>query len=186
MDHDQYFSRLNNAKNILYNEVAIAVMSFQCEKQALNMVRCTGATRWRIHKPPRNDTVLPWMGTSPNHHLTSTAGCIPARLSYLFLVEDADSSNQWLSTLIPMYATGPIFPTAAMVIAEEKHQPPMEPLHNRRNCRKPQCSVEPTYVVPICVILGAVYLLSMTPQPDSSLLYLSNKINLNSFNWFSM
>ena len=31
VDHNQYFSRLNDAKYIRYNTVAIPVMSFQCE-----------------------------------------------------------------------------------------------------------------------------------------------------------
>jgi hypothetical protein len=80
VDHDQYFSCLNDEKYIQYNAVAILVMSFQCDEQAVHMVCCTGSTRWGNHKPPRNDTVLLWMGTSLNSHFQSTAGHIPAWL----------------------------------------------------------------------------------------------------------
>jgi len=89
VDHDQYFSHLNHAKDIGYNAVAIPVTSFQCYQQAVHMVRCTGSTRWRKHKLPRNDTVLCWMGMSPDSDFMSTAGLIPALLKSLFFVEDA-------------------------------------------------------------------------------------------------
>ena len=47
IDYGQYFSHLNDAKYIQYNAVAIPVMSFQCDQQAVHIVRCTGSTRWR-------------------------------------------------------------------------------------------------------------------------------------------
>jgi len=52
VDHDQYFSCLNDAKYIWYSAVANPVRSFQYDEQAVHMVRCTGSTRWRKHKPP--------------------------------------------------------------------------------------------------------------------------------------
>ena len=52
IDHNQYFSNLNNAKYIRYNTVAIPVTSCQCDEQGVHMVRCTGSTKWRKHKPP--------------------------------------------------------------------------------------------------------------------------------------
>jgi len=70
VNHDQYFSRLNDAKYIWYKAVVIPVTSFQCDEQAVHIVRCTGSTRWRKHNPPRNDTVHLWMGTSPDSHLS--------------------------------------------------------------------------------------------------------------------
>ena len=186
VDHDQYFSRLNDAKYIRYNAVAIPVTSFQCDEQAVHMVRCTGSTRWRKHKPPRNDTVLLWMGTSPDSHFKSTAGRIPARLKCLFVVEDAESSVKGLLALVQTFATGPIRQTAGMVIVEERHQPPMQPLHDGSYRRKPLFGVGTTYIVPISAIQGAVHLLPLTPQPDSSRWYLSNTIDLNAFNLFYM
>jgi len=80
IDHDQNVSLHNHAKYIRYNAVAIPVTSFQFDEQAVHMVRCTGSTWWRKHKPPRNDTVLLGMGTSPDSHFESTAGCIPTPL----------------------------------------------------------------------------------------------------------
>ena len=62
IDHDQYLSLHNDAKYIPYNAVAIPVLSFQCDEEAVPMARCTGSTRWRKHKPPRNDKVLLWRG----------------------------------------------------------------------------------------------------------------------------
>jgi len=41
-DHDQNFSRLNDAKYILYHGVGIPVTSFQRYKQAVHMFRGTG------------------------------------------------------------------------------------------------------------------------------------------------
>jgi hypothetical protein len=89
------------------------------------MVHCTGSTRWSKHKPPRNNPVLLWMGTSPDNHFKLTAGCIPARLKCLFVIEDSESSIKGLLALVQMFATGPIHQTAGMVIVGERHQPPM-------------------------------------------------------------
>ena len=44
VDHNQYFSCLNNTKFIGYNTVEISVMSMQCDEQAVHMVRCTRST----------------------------------------------------------------------------------------------------------------------------------------------
>jgi len=49
VDYDQYFSPLNDVNHIRYNAVAVSVTSFQCDEQAVHMVRCTGSTRWRNH-----------------------------------------------------------------------------------------------------------------------------------------
>jgi hypothetical protein len=136
VDHDQYFSHLNDAKYILYNAVAIPVTSFQSDEQVVHMVFCTGSTRWRKHKPTRNDTVLLWMGTSPDSHFKLTAGCIPARLKCLFVVEDAEWSVKRLLALVQTFATGPIRQTGGMVIVEGRHQPPMQPLHDGSYSRK--------------------------------------------------
>jgi len=182
MDHDQYLSHLNDAQYIRYNAVAIPVMSFQCDVQAVHMVCCTGSRRWRKHKPPRNDTVLLWMGTSPDNHFKSTAGCIPARLKCLFVVEDAESSATPLLTLVQTFATRPICQTAGMVIVKERHQPPMQPLHDGSYRCKPLFGIGTTYIVPISVIRGTVHLLPLMPQPDSLWWYLSNTIELNAFN----
>jgi len=62
VDHDQCFSRLNDAKLICCNSEAVPVTSCQCTEQAVHSVRCTGSIRSRKHQPPRNDTVLLWMG----------------------------------------------------------------------------------------------------------------------------
>jgi len=91
------------------------------------MVHCTGSTRGRKRKPPRHDTVLLCMGTSPDTHFKSTARHIPAHLKCLFIIEDAESSVEGLLALVQTFATGPIHQTAGMVIVEERHQPPMQP-----------------------------------------------------------
>jgi len=184
VDHNQYFSRLNKAKYIQNNTVAIPLMFFRCDKQAVHMVRCTGSTRWRKHKPPTNDTGLLWMGTSQDSHFKSTAGHIHARLKFLFVIEDAESSFKGLLTLIQTFATGLIRQTAGMVILEERHQPPMQPLHDGSYRHKHPFGVGKTYIVPVSTIRGAVHLVPLTPQPDSSRWYSSNTINLNAFNLF--
>jgi len=186
VDHDQHFSRLSDAKYLRYKAVAIPVTSFQCDEQGVHMVCCTGSTRWRKHKPPRNDTVLLWMGTSPDSHFKSTAGVIPVRLKCLFIFEDAESSLKGLLALVQTLATGPICQTTGMVIVEERHPPPMQHLHDGSYCLKPLFGVGTTYIVPISAIQGAVHILPLLPQPDSSLWYLSNTIDLNAFNLFYM
>jgi hypothetical protein len=45
VNHNQYFDCPNNAKYIRYNAVANLMTSFQCGKQAVHMVCCTGSTR---------------------------------------------------------------------------------------------------------------------------------------------
>jgi hypothetical protein len=108
VDHDPNISRLKDSKNIPYNGVAILVTSFHSDKQAVHMVRCTGSTWWRKYKPPRNDTLVLWMGTSPDNHFKWTAGPIPVRLKCFRIVEDAESSVIELLALFQTYATGPI------------------------------------------------------------------------------
>jgi len=186
VDHDQYFSRLNDAKFILYNAVVIPVTSFQCHEQAFPMVCCTGSIRWRKRKPPRNDTVLLWIGMSQDSHLISTAGGIPARLKWPFVVEDVESRVKVLLALVQPVATGPIRQTASIVIVEERHQPLMQLLYDGSySCKPPFCDGT-TYIVLISTIQGAVHLLLPTPQPDNWWWYLSNTIDLNAFNLFYM
>jgi hypothetical protein len=72
--HDQYFCSLHDAKYICYIKVPILALSYQCNEQAVHLVRCTGFTRWKKCKSPRNHTVLLWMGTSLNSQFKSTAG----------------------------------------------------------------------------------------------------------------
>jgi hypothetical protein len=150
------------------------------------MVRCTGSKRWRKHKPPRNDTVHLWMGTSLDSHFKSTAGRIPTWLKCLFIVKDARSKVKWLLALVRMFATGLRRQTAGMEIVEERYQPRMQPLHDGSYRRKQLFGTRTTYIVPICAIQGAVHLLPQTPQPDSSRWYMSNTIDLNVFNLFYM
>jgi len=186
IDHDQYFSHLNHPKYILYNAVAISGMSSQCDEQAVHVVPCTGSTRWRKHKPPRNDPVLLWMGMSPDTHLEWTAGHIPTSLRCLFVVEDTESSIKGLLALVQTIATALIHQTAGMVIVKGRHQPLMQPLHNGSYSRKPLFGVRTTYIVPISAIQRAVHLLPLMPQPDSSRWYLSNMIDLNASNLIYM
>jgi len=186
INYDLYFSRLNDAKCMQYNIVAILVMSFHCDEQAVHFVCCTGSTRWRKHKPPRNDTVLLWMGTSRDCHFKSTAGGIPARLKCLFVVEDGKSSVEGLLALVQTFAPRPIRQMAGMVIVKERHQPPMQPLHDGSYRHKPLISVGTTHIVPSSAIHGAVHLLPLTLLPDSSRWYLSNTIDMNAFNLFYM
>jgi hypothetical protein len=44
------------------------------------MAHCTWSARWRHPKPPENDTVLPWMGTSLDPHMILNTAYIPACL----------------------------------------------------------------------------------------------------------
>jgi len=154
VDQDQYFSTLNDAKYILYSTVAIPVTSCQCDKQAVPMVHCSGSRRWRKHKPPRNDTVLLWMGTSPDSQFKSTAGLIPAQLKCHFIIEDAASSIQLFLALGQTLATGLILQTASMMIIDERHQSRMQPLHNGGNFCTPHFSVQSSHIVRIHAFQG--------------------------------
>ena len=62
----------------------------------------------------------------------------------------------------------------------------MQLLHDGSDCCNPHFGVGTTYIVPISAIQGAVHVLPLTPQPDSSLWYLSNTIDFNAFNLFYM
>jgi hypothetical protein len=150
------------------------------------MVRCTGSTWWRNRKPPRNDTMLLWLGTSPDSHFKSTARRIPARSKCLFVVEDAKSIVKGRLALVQTFPTGPIRQTAGMVIVEEMHQPLMQPLHDGSYLHKPLIGIGTTYMVPIWAIPATVHLLLLTLQPDSSRWYLTEKIDLNALNMFDM
>jgi hypothetical protein len=161
-------------------------MSFQCDEHAVHMVHCTGSTRWRKHKWPRNDKVNLWMWTCPDSHFMSTAGCVHTWLNCLFVIKHAEWSNNGLHALVQTLSTGPIPQTAGMLIVEERHQPAMQPLHNWRYRRKPLFGIGPTYIVPISAIQGAVHHLLLTPQSDSTQGYLSNTIDLNDFILFYM
>jgi len=108
VNDDQYFSRLKDGKYIQYDAVEIPVTTLSFDEPAVHMVCCTGSTTWRKHKPPRNDTVLLRMGTSPESHIKLAAGHIPAQLKCLFVMEDAESSVEGLLALVQTFATGPI------------------------------------------------------------------------------
>jgi len=186
VDHNHYFSHLNNAIYICYNTAAIPVTSFQCDEQAVHMVRSTGFTMWRKHKPRRNNTVFLWIETSPDSHCMSSAGRIPAWLKGLFVVDDTESTVEGFLALVQTFATGTIHQIAGMVIVVERHQPPMQPMHDGSYCDKPLFGVRTTSIVRISTIQEVVHLLPLRLQPDSSRWYLSNTINLNAFNLFYM
>jgi len=59
-------------------------------------------------------------------------------------------------------------------------------LHDRCYCITPHFLVRTTYIVRICTIPGAVHLVPVTPQPDSSWRYISHTFTLNAFNGFYM
>jgi len=126
------------------------------------------------------------MGRSPDSHFQSTAEGIPARLNCLFVIEDAESSMKGLLALVQTFATGPIRQIAVMVIVEERHRLLMQSLHNGSYPHKPLFGIRTTYIVPISAIQGAVHLVPLTPQPDSSRWYFSINIDLNAFNLFYM
>jgi hypothetical protein len=168
VDHDQYCSRLNDAKYIWHSTVATLVKSLQCKEQAVHMVHRTASTRWEKHKPPRNDTVLLWMGTSLDSPFNLTAGCIPAWLECHFVIADAESSVKELLALDVTFATEPICSTAGMVMVKGRHQPPIQPFHDESYHCIPFFAVRTTFIIRISAIQGAVHLLPLTPQPDSS------------------
>jgi len=104
------------------------------------------------------------MGRGLDSHLKSTAGPIPACMKCHFVVEDADSRVKRLQALIPTFAPGPIRQTAGMVMVNETHRPQMQRLHEKSYCRTPLFSIGATYIIPLCVIHGAIHLLPLTPQ----------------------
>jgi len=184
IDHHQYFSRLNDAQYIQYNTVAIEVRSFECNERAVHMVPCTGSTRWRKHMPPRDESMHPWMGKSPDSHFMSAGGCLGTWLKVDVIVEDAELSVKSLLTSVQTFVAKPICQTAVMVILEERHQPQLATLHNGSYYPKPLCSVGTTCIGYISMIQGAVHRLPLMPQPDSTRWYLSNTMELNGCNLF--
>jgi len=186
VDHHWYFTYLNNVKYILYNAGVLPAMSFGCDKQAVDMVRCIGSTRWRKHMLPRNDTVLLRMGTGLDSHFKSTAGHIRTCLKCLFIVQDGESSIKGLLVLVQKFAPAPICQTASMVIVEERHQPLLQLLHHGSYCHKPLFSIRTTCIVPISATQEVVHRLPLTPQPESMRWHWSNMIDLDAFDLFYM
>jgi len=182
VDHNQYSSHLNNANHIQYSAVAILVMSFQGNEQAVHTVRCTGSTRYRKHKPTRNDTVRLWMGTSLDSRFKSTAGCIPTWLKCLFVVEDVELSDTWLDALLQTFARWPICQTAGIVIVEGRDQPLLQPVPNGSHRHRPVFGVGTNFIVCISPIQCGIHPPTLTPQPDTTRWCLSNLIDLNPFN----
>jgi len=178
VDHDHFSSCHNHSKYSEFKAVAIPVTSFQCNKHAVHMGRCTGSTRYRMHKPLRNDTVHLWMGTSHDSYFNMTSDCNLAWLKYLFVVEDAESSVEGLLALVETFPTGPISETTRMVIIEETHQPPMQPLHDGGHLCKPLFGVWTIYIIPISANQGALHFLPLPLQPDRTWRHLRNTIDL--------
>jgi len=73
-------------------------------------------------------------------------------MNFLFIVDDAEPNANGLLALVPKFATELICQTAGMVIVEERHQPPMQPMHDGSHHCKPLPSVRTTYIVPISAI----------------------------------
>jgi len=63
-------------------------------------------------------------------------------------MDDAESIIQGLLALVQTFATGPMYQPAGMVIVNERHQPPMQPLHDGSYSHKPPLSVGTTHIVP--------------------------------------
>ena len=126
------------------------------------------------------------MGTSPDRHFKSTAGCIPTQLKSLSFIEDAEMSVKGLPALVQTFSTGPIGQTPGMVIVEERHQPLTQPFQDGSYLRKPLSCVRTSYIIPISPIQGSVHLLAPMPQPDSLQWYFPNTFDLNAFNVFYM
>jgi hypothetical protein len=93
-----------------------------------------GAFRW-VHNVDkayarRNDAALLCIWTSLHRHLKLTAGLIHTKWKSLFIVEDAESSHNWVPALVPMIVTGLILQTAVVVIIEGRHHIPMQLLND--------------------------------------------------------
>jgi len=181
-DHDRYFNHFNDAIYIQYSTVELQVTFVECDERAVHTVCCTRSTRWRRHKPPRNDTVLIWMGMCSYRHFKTTAGCRPAQLMCLFVVDNAETSVNAFVALVQTFATGPISQPASMVIVEERHQPPIKPLDNGSYRRRSVFSRGTTHVICISMIQEAIHLLPLTPLTGRAQWCCSSRIDLNDFN----
>jgi hypothetical protein len=96
-----------------------------------------------------------------------------------FVIADAESSVKELLALVLMFATGPIWLTAGMVMVEGRHQPLIQPFHDESYHCLPLVLVGTKSIIRISAIQGAVHLLPLMPQPDSSWWYLPHIIDLN-------
>lgn len=123
--------------------------------------------------------MLRWMETSQDILLKSTAGCIPTQLNCPVVIEDAESSVNRLLALVHAFLTGPISQTAWMEIVEERHQPPVESLHDAIFHCMPCFSIGTTYIVAISGIEAPIHVLLLMLQPDSMWSYLINMIDLD-------
>lgn len=114
----------------------------------------------------------------------STAGHIPVQLNCHCIFEHAASNVTWLVALIETFALGSIYQSAGMVLVDERHQPPMQPLHDGSYHDIHLFAVRIIYFFSVSLIQGAVHLLPLWLQQDSTSLYFRNMIDSNSFNLF--
>jgi len=124
------------------------------------------------------------MGTSLDHHFRWSTASVPAQLKCLFVVDNAELNVKRFLALIKIFTTGPIHQTAGMIIVKGRYQPPMQLSHAGSYHSKPLFGVRTTYIVLINAIQGAMHLLLLKSQPDSSWRYMSNTIDFNAFNLF--
>jgi hypothetical protein len=88
--------------------------------------------------------------------------------------------------LIQTFPTGSLRQNAAKVIVQQRYRPPIHLLNDGSYCLKPLSDIGTIYIIHLCAMQGAVHLPPQTPQPDSSLWYVSNTIDMNAFNGFHM
>jgi hypothetical protein len=154
--------------------------------QTVNIVCCTGSTRWREQNRQRNHSVILLMGTSYDSYFKLTAGYITAHLLCVFVVEDAEFNVKELVGLIQTLATAPICHTAGIDILEMPYQPLRQSWHDCSYSSRAVVIVRITSIVLISPIQGAVHLLPLTLQPESKSWNFCNIMDLNTSNVFDM
>jgi len=80
--------------------------------------------------PQSMNTVHPWLGMSVDCEGKLTAEHNPTPMRCHFVIEDAELSVHGVLVLVQTFETGPIYETTGMFIIKERHQPPMQHLHN--------------------------------------------------------
>jgi hypothetical protein len=94
------------------------------------MVHHTGYTRWRMHKPLKNNALHFRIETSPISHILSTAVRNPAYWMCVLVIKDAESSIVGHLVLVQTVVSGRIPQTTGILLVKERYQPPMQHIHN--------------------------------------------------------
>ena len=161
-ESDEAFSCLSDLKYTRYPAAVLPVAHFQSEDVDEHLIICTyGDPSWKNHSL-RNNIVLLWPDWEIKGNIASIRRRIPARLCYLFLVQDSSCVIQAFLALVQTLIPGPKKQPIGMVMVTEKelqfpNRGPLWPDELSVH-RRPHTGVGASYLVPLQAVERAAHL----------------------------